>query len=526
MARRAPAYRPHRILTARPHGGCPIDSLGLLAGGFATALTPLNLSFVVVGVVLGQIIGALPGIGPSAGMALLLPLTFGMPPVTAIVMLAGIMYGGMYGGTLTSVLVNVPGEAASVMTAVDGYQIARRGRAGAALSIAAIGSFAAGMAAVAALALLTPLLSEFALKFNAPEYFLLAALGITASASLGGLVGGQGADGRPARPDDRAWSASTPSPGSRGSPSGTSSWSRASTSSPWRSASSASPRCSPRSSARRSCSRSARSLRSMWLTAEEWAESRMAIVRGGLVGFLIGIMPGAGPTVASMLAYVTERRFSRHPERFGKGALDAVAAAESANNSAVHGDCVPMLALGIPGSTSTAVLLAALILHGIRPGPMLMTEQPQLVWGLIASMFIGNVVLLVINLPLAPLFASLLRIPYAYLAPGILAISLVGAYASTLDATTVAISLTFGAVGWCMMKLDFPRAPLVLAVVLAPLLETSLRQSLLLSFGSPAIFVQRPLAAILLGLVLVSLCLPVVGALRRRRTRGSETRLA
>jgi putative tricarboxylic transport membrane protein len=483
------------------------------------------LSFVVVGVVLGQIIGALPGIGPSAGMALLLPLTFGLPPVTAIVMLAGIMYGGMYGGTLTSVLVNVPGEAASVMTAVDGYQIARRGRAGAALSVAAIGSFSAGMAAVAALALLTPLLSEFALKFNAPEYFLLASLGITASASLGGaspvkalmaallglmiaMVGVDPITGIPRLTFGHVQLVEgidflPVAIGIFGIAEVLTSLERTKELQPIRT-----------------------TLRSMWLTAEEWAESRMAIVRGGVVGFLIGIMPGAGPTVASMLAYVTERRFSRHPERFGKGALDAVAAAESANNSAVHGDCVPMLALGIPGSTSTAVLLAALILHGIRPGPMLMTEQPQLVWGLIASMFIGNVVLLVINLPLAPLFASLLRIPYAYLAPGILAISLVGAYASTLDSTTVAISLTFGAVGWLMMKLDFPRAPLVLAVVLAPLLETSLRQSLLLSFGSPAIFVQRPLAAVLLGLVLLSLSLPVMGAIRRRRARTSQARIA
>jgi putative tricarboxylic transport membrane protein len=521
----ASAHRPGRVLTAHSRGERPIDSLGLLAGGFATALTPLNLSFVVVGVVLGQIIGALPGIGPSAGMALLLPLTFGLPPVTAIVMLAGIMYGGMYGGTLTSVLVNVPGEAASVMTAVDGYQIARRGRAGAALSIAAIGSFAAGMAAVAAVALLTPVLSEFALKFNAPEYFLLAALGITASASLGGsstiralmaallglmiaMIGVDPITGIPRLTFGHVQLVEgidflPVAIGIFGIAEVLSSLERFEELKPIRA-----------------------SLRSMWLTAEEWAESRVAIVRGGLVGFLVGIMPGAGPTIASMLAYVTERRFSRHPERFGKGALDAVAAAESANNSAAHGACIPMLALGIPGSASTAVLLAALILQGMRPGPMLMTEQPQLVWGLIASMFIGNVILLVINLPLAPLFASILRVPYAYLAPGILVISLVGAYASTLDFTTVVICLAFGAIGWLMMKLDFPRAPMVLAVVLAPLLETSLRQSLLLSFGSPAIFVQRPLAAILLGLVLLSLFLPAVGALRRRRARGSEARLA
>ncbi len=477
--------------------------------------------FVVIGVVLGQIIGALPGIGPAAGMALLLPLTFGLPPVTAIVMLAGIMYGGMYGGTLTSVLVNVPGEAASVMTAVDGYQIARRGRAGAALSIAAIGSFAAGTSAVAALVLLTPPLSEFALKFNAPEYFLLATLGITASTSLGGasavkalmaavlglmvaLVGVDPITGVPRLTFGEVKLVE----GIDFLPVAIGIFGIAEVLASLEGAEELEPIRAP--------------LRSMWLTAEEWAESRMAIVRGGLVGFLVGIMPGAGPTVAAMLAYVTERRFSRHPERFGKGALDGVAAAESANNSAVHGACVPMLALGIPGSASTAVLLAALVLQGIRPGPMLMIEQAELVWGLIASMFIGNVVLLVINLPLAPLFASILRIPYAYLAPGILAISLIGAYASTLDFTTVAICLTFGAVGWCMMKLDFPRAPLVLAVVLAPLLETSLRQSLLMSFGSPMIFVERPIAAVLLVLVLVSLGLPLGGAIRRRRARASH----
>jgi putative tricarboxylic transport membrane protein len=262
-------------------------------------------------------------------------------------------------------------------------------------------------------------------------------------------------------------------------------------------------------------------LRDMWLTAQDWADSRIAILRGSLIGFVIGVMPGAGPTIASMLAYVAEKRFSRHPERFGRGAIDGVAAPESANNAASHGACVPMLALGIPGSASTAVLLAALILHGIRPGPGLMTEQSTLVWALIASMFIGNVILLVLNLPLAPLFAALLRVRYAYLAPGILAISLVGAYANTLDFAQVWIALAFGVVGWFMLKLDFPRAPLVLALVLAPLLESSLRQSLLLSFGSVAIFVERPLSAALLACVVVSLLLPAAGAFRRRAVRNA-----
>ena len=488
-----------------------MDSLALLGQGFVIALEPTNLLFLVIGVVVGQIIGALPGIGPAAGMALLLPLTFGMTPVTAIVMLAGIMYGGMYGGTLTSVLVNVPGESASVMTAVDGYQIARRGRAGAALSVCA----------VAALVFITPALSAFALKFSAPEYFLLAALGITASASLGSssaikalmaavlglmvsLVGvdpiigmsrltfgvAELIDGIDFLPV---------AIGIFGIAEVLSSLEKLQDMEPIRTR-----------------------LRDMWLTSEEWAESKIAILRGSLVGFFVGILPGAGPTIAAMMAYVTEKRFSPRPERFGHGALDGVAAAESANNSAAHGALVPMLSLGIPGSASTAVLLAALILQGIQPGPNLMTQQSALVWGLIASMFIGNVILLVINLPLAPAFASILRIPYVYLAPGILMISLVGAYASTNSFYTVVVSLAFGIIGWFMIKLDFPRAPLVLAVVLAPLLETSLRQSLLLSFGSPMIFVERPLSALFLAMVVFSLALPAYGALRRYLNRAPK----
>jgi putative tricarboxylic transport membrane protein len=258
-------------------------------------------------------------------------------------------------------------------------------------------------------------------------------------------------------------------------------------------------------------------LRDMWLSGKDWAECRIAILRGGTLGFFVGLMPGAGPTVAAILAYVTEKRFSRHPERFGNGALDGVAAAESANNSAAHGALIPMLALGIPGSASTAVLLAALVLQGIRPGPTLLVEQADLVWGLIASMFIGNIILLVLNLPLAPAFAALLRIPYEYLAPGILVISLVGAYATTLSLFSVGLTLFFGMIGYLMMKADLPRAPVVLAVVLAQLMETSLRQSLMLSEGSLSIFVQRPLSAILLLLVIASLLLPVMGMLTRRR---------
>jgi putative tricarboxylic transport membrane protein len=236
----------------------------------------------------------------------------------------------------------------------------------------------------------------------------------------------------------------------------------------------------------------------------------MAIVRGSAIGFVVGLMPGAGATVAAFLAYVVERRFSRNPDMFGKGAIDGVAASESANNSSVTGALAPMLALGIPGSTGTAVLLAALVLQGIRPGPTLMTDQPVLVWSLIASMFIGNVVLLIMNVPLAPLFAALLRVPYVLLAPAILVFSLVGAYAATMSFATMVVAMAFGVVGYLMIKADLPRAPLVLALVLAPLLETSLRQSLLLSLGSPMIFVERPFALALLVAVVVFLAMPFV----------------
>ena len=500
-----------------------MESLSLLAQGFGTALAPENLLAVLIGVVIGQIVGALPGIGPAAGMALLLPVTFGMPPVTAVVMLAGIMYGGMYGGTLTSVLINVPGEAASVMTAIDGNQLARQGRAGAALSVSAIGSFLAGTLATVALVFAATGLSSIALRFNAPEFFLLSLLGITATASLGtgsavkallaavlglsvALVGTDPIQGT-SRLDFgssallEGFDFLPVAIGVFGIAEVLVSLERLSVDTPIRTR-----------------------LRDMWLTASDWAECRVAIARGGLIGFGVGLMPGAGPTVAAVVAYVAEKRWSRHPERFGRGALDGVAACESANNSAVTGALVPMLALGIPGSASSAVLMAALILQGIRPGPLLMTEQPTLVWGLIASMFIGNVILLVLNLPLAPVFASILRIPYAYLAPAILTLSLVGAFASTLNLFTVWVTLLFGAVGYLMMKVDLPRAPLVLSLVLAPLLESSLRQSLSLSEGSPVIFVERPIAAVLTVAVLASILWPIgrvvsriVGERRRRR---------
>jgi putative tricarboxylic transport membrane protein len=494
-----------------------VDILALLGQGFATALTPAGILAIVFGVLIGQMIGVLPGIGPAAGMALLLPVTFGMEPAAAVMMLTGILYGGMYGGTLTSVLINVPGEAASVMTAIDGNAMARKGRAGAALSVAAIGSFIAGISGTIALAFAAVALSSIALRFNAPEFFLLTVLGVTAAANLGShspvkgllvaafglLLALVGSD--PMMGTERltfgnhylieGFDFLPVAIGIFGIAEVLVSLEQTHAQHPIRTR-----------------------LADMWLTAQEWADSRMAIVRGTVVGFVVGLMPGAGATVAAVMAYVVEKRFSKHPERFGNGAIDGVAASESANNSSITGALAPMLALGIPASTGTAVLLAALILQGIRPGPMLMQQEPVLVWSLIASMFIGNVILLILNLPLAPVFASLLRIPYAYLAPVILALSLVGAFASTLTFYTLIVSIAFGIIGYFMIKADLPRAPLVLALVLAPMMESSLRQALLLSVGDPMIFVDRPISAFLLFLLVLSIVWPIARFFLARRS--------
>lgn len=491
-----------------------------LAEGFAIAVTPHNLLFAFLGVLVGQIVGALPGIGPSAAMALLLPVTFGMTSTSAIIMLAGIMYGGMYGGTLTSVLINVPGEAASVMTAVDGYQMARQGRAGPALAIAAIGSFVAGTASVVAVMLIAPPLGEFALSFSSPEYFLLALLGLTATASLGAKSPSKallmaaaglalatiGAD--PVLGADRfTFGTAELLDGLEFLPVAIGLFGIAEILASLEQLTSLVPIRTR--------------LRDMWPKASDLAASRWPIVRGSAIGFLIGVMPGAGPTIAAFMAYLTEKHLSKHPERFGRGAIEGLAAAESANNSAVTGALVPLLTLGLPGSASTAILLAAFILHGIRPGPLLLEQQPQLVWALIASMYVGNVFLVIMNLPLAPAFAALLRVPYSYLAPAILTFSLVGAFAVQNTAYDVGIAVAFGVAGYLMLKADLPRAPLVLALVLGPIIEASLLQSLTLSLGSPRIFVERPIAAVLVVAVAASLLWPLAQSILRLRKAGA-----
>jgi putative tricarboxylic transport membrane protein len=492
-----------------------VEVLQQLGLGFSVALTPQNLAFAFAGVLVGTLIGVLPGIGPAAGVALLLPVTFGLPPLSSLIMLAGIYYGAMYGGTLSSVLINTPGESASVATTLDGYQLALQGRAGAALAIAAIGSFIAGTFGVLALMLAAPPLADLAVQFGPPEYFALAALGLL---TIAGLTGSSAAKALLAAVAGLALATVGVDPftgqqrftlgvieltdGVEFLPVAVGLFGIAEVL-----ANVAHPvRIAPIKA----------SLSGLVPTWQDWRASRGPIARGGLIGFVVGVLPGAGATIASFIAYGLERRISKQPERFGKGAIEGVAAPESANNSATAGAMVPLLALGIPGSATTAVLLGAFILFGLRPGPLLLTDHPEVFWGLIASMYVGNVMLLFLNLPGAPLFASILRLPYPVIATAIIGIAITGAYSLENSLFDVWVALAFGVLGYLMKRFDYPAAPLVLALVLGPLLEMSLRQSLTISHGSLAIFVTRPASAVLLAVGIVGLCAPILFSLVRR----------
>jgi putative tricarboxylic transport membrane protein len=400
-----------------------VDILGNIASGFQDAISPINLLFCFAGVLLGTVIGVLPGLGQTTGVAILLPLTLGLRPLTAFIMLAGIYYGTQYGGTISSVLIATPGEPSTVVTTLDGYQLARQGRAGQALAIAAVGSFLAGTISIVFLMTLAPVFSSFALNFGPPETFALMVLGMTAvvgfsggsaikglaMAALGLALSTVGIDAQTGIA--RFTFGNVEMLGGIGfveviiglfAVSEVMTQVKAGGTEPIRTR-----------------------MKDMLLTRDDWHRSRMPIVRGGIIGFLIGVLPGAGATLASFFSYDLERRMSKHPDEFGKGAIEGVAAPEAANNAAVNGAFVPTLTLGIPGSATTAVLLGAFLLFGIRPGPLLIEQQPDLVWGLMASFYIGNVFLLILNLPLAPLFASMLRLRYAFVYPVILLMSFV-----------------------------------------------------------------------------------------------------
>jgi putative tricarboxylic transport membrane protein len=487
--------------------------------GFSVALSPVILFYAFVGCLIGTLVGVLPGVGPLAGISLLLPATFGLDATRAIVMLAGIYYGAMYGGSTTSILMRIPGEAASVMTCIDGYAMARKGRAGPALAISAVGSYVAGSVSVIGLMLLAPPLAAFALRFGPPEYFALLLLGLLvlaymssgsmlkslAMAVLGLLLGmigidqmtgyfrfaygvvelGDGIGIVPVAVGLFGISEILASAGQKTPP----------------------EVIRPR-------------LRDLLPSRQEWRDSGMPIARGTVLGFLIGVVPGSAHVISSFVSYALERKLSKRPQEFGQGAIAGVAGPESANNSATSGSFVPMLALGVPSGAIPAVMLAAMMVHGVAPGPLLIKNQPELFWGFIASMYVGNVMLLILNLPLVGVFVNLLRIPYPLLYPAILLFCVLGVYAVNSSVVDVWIMLVMGGVGYVLRKCGFETAPVVLGLVLAPLIEMSLRQSLAMSDGSYGIFLTRPIATTQLAVGLLLLLL----SLRPLLTRGLDWR--
>lgn len=496
-----------------------MENLHSLMAGFSVAMLPTNLLFCFIGVVCGTLVGILPGLGPSATIAILLPITFGMDPTTAMIMLAGVYYGAKYGGALTSILINTPGESSSVMTCLDGYQMALNGQAGRALGIAAIASFIGGTLSVVALMLVAPALAEFALRFGPPEYFALMTIGLVMvifigdatfakaaiSCIFGLLLGTVGVDPLYGQPrlifgQLRLFDGIDFVVVAMGL------------------FAVAEVIVNAERSQTGSIVRT--NFGGLFPRLIDLAKCAVTFVRSTLVGFGIGILPGAGSTIATFVTYSMEKALSRDRANFGKGAIQGVAAPETADNAASVGAMVPLFTLGIPGSGSTAILLGAMMMYGVRPGPLLFEQQPDFIWAIIASMYVGNVLLLILNLPLIPLFATALRIPYSILYPLILTVCIVGAFSLNGSVFDVGLLLIFGVIGYLMRKTGFPAAPVVLALVLGPLIERSLSQSLTISQGDPLIFFERPISAILLSLCIVIACASAVRA-ALRRSRGS-----
>lgn len=472
-----------------------MDVLNFIFLGLQIALQPINLFYCFVGVFIGTLIGVLPGIGPVGAMSLLLPATFRISPIGAIIMLAGIYYGAQYGGSTTSILVNIPGEASTVITCLDGYQMARKGRAGPALGISAIGSFIAGTLAIVGLMFVASPLAKTALKFGPPEYFSLMCLGLVIltfltqtsmykalmMALLGLLLGFVGLDLFTAIPrftfgrnelmdgvgivplvmglfgiSEILINLEQP--------------------------------------LKREIYET--KIKGLFPTIKDWAVAKWAILRGTVIGFFLGILPGGGAVLASFVSYGVEKRFSKYPERFGTGVIEGVAAPESANNAAAQASFIPLLSLGIPPNVVMAVLFGGLLIHGIQPGPLLIQKHPDLFWGVVMSMYVGNAMLLALNLPLIGMWVKVLKVPYVILFPLILLFCLIGVYSINNSVFDIYLMILFGVVGYLMQKFRFEPAPLALAYVLAPILETALRQSLNISGGDFQIFFTRPISLI------------------------------
>ncbi|OIP94344.1 MAG: transporter [Syntrophobacterales bacterium CG03_land_8_20_14_0_80_58_14] len=474
-----------------------MDFFQNLAGGFAVALSASNLFYCAIGAILGTAIGVLPGLGPPATIALLLPVTFKMDPVSAVIMLSGIFYGAMYGGSTTSILLNIPGEAASVVTCLDGYKMARNGRAGAALGISALGSFIAGSLALLGVSILAPTLASFALKFGPPEYFCLVLLGLMMAiylseesvlkglmmGLLGLLLGAIGLD--PVSGSERfTFGVSRLTDGIDFVVMVMGLFGLAEI------------LCNLETPENREIFKTA--LKGLLPTRQDWRQCWASVMRGSILGFFIGVLPGGGAIISSFAAYAVEKRLSKHPKRFGSGAIEGVAAPEAANNAASTSSFIPLLTLGIPGNASIAMIFVALMIHGIRPGPLLLQEHPNLFWGVIASMYIGNVMLLGLNLPLIGFWVRMLKVPYRYLAVVVVVICVIGAYSVNNSTWDVGVMVFFGVVGYLLRKFAFPASPFILAMILGPMLEKTLQQSLIASGGDFLTFLTRPISASLL----------------------------
>lgn len=493
-----------------------MELLSHLMIGFEAVLTPANLLYCFIGVFLGTLIGVLPGLGPMPTIAMLLPVTFALSPVTALIMLSGIYYGAQYGGSTTAILINLPGESSSVVTALDGYQMARKGQAGTALATAAIGSFFAGTVATFILALVAPPLAQIALKFGPAEYFSMMALGLIASVVLargslvkaiamivlGLLLGTVGTDltsgtlrytlGIPDLEDGIDLVIVAMGMFGLGEI----------------------VRNLEHEETRETLTTRVSGLR---LGMEELKRIFMPIVRGTALGSLLGVLPGGGAMLSSFASYALEKKISKHPEKFGHGAIEGVAGPESANNAGAQTSFIPMLTLGIPSNPLMALMMGALIIQGIQPGPSVMVEQPSLFWGIIVSMWIGNVFLVILNLPLIGIWVRLLTLPYHVLFPAVLVFCAIGVYSLGNSGFDVGMLAVFGLVGYILAKLDCEPAPLILGFMLGPMMEEYLRRAMVLSRGNPMVFIERPISAALLILAVVSVVLVALPALRRTR---------
>jgi len=490
-----------------------VEILQNVGYGFQVALQPFNLMYCFIGVLIGTLVGVLPGLGPAAAIALLLPTTFKVSPVSATIMLAGIYYGAMYGGSTTSILVNIPGEAASVVTCLDGHQMALRGRAGPALGIAAFGSFIAGTFAVIALTFIGPFLSNIALKFGPPEYFSLMIVGITVltylssgsmvkallMAGVGLILSGVGMDTISGH-YRFTFNIQSLLNGVEVVPVAMGLFGISEV------------LLNLETEIKREIL--ATRIRNLFPTLKDWAKCIGSIVRGSILGFFLGILPGGGAVIASFASYAIEKKVSKHPEEFGKGAIQGVAGPEAANNAGAGGSFIPLLTLGIPANPVMAILLGALMIHGLQPGPLLMKDAPDLFWGTIVSMYIGNGMLLVLNLPLIPMWVKVLKVPYYLLYPLILLFCLIGAYSLSNSVADVIAMLIFGILGFLMKRFQYEGAPLILALVLGQKLETSLRRSLIMSHGDFSIFISRPIS---LGFLIIAALLLIIPIITQRR---------